>query len=368
MIGTQENQIVALAHLLIEIRKEIGYRLVQSQIRILGFYGVGSHLMTDIIRAGAAYCQQVGFIICPQLLSVYRCLRQIYRQRIAERSLADNTVTIFLIKGWEIERQRSLHTLADSILILVLIFRTFNVSILRIECVPFFREITLWQMLVIERVHPLGQLVHIIRTGDKLSALIIKPVGTVRIMTCRKNGSTVFQCHAHYLGSAVGCNLHLISESRNPEVSGRHQARLAVGAHRLHGFIIRAIHLLAILHKIVSGDSVDRRHTACIETSMTDGGNRWNIRNTGVFAREALVEQSLESTFSVALLIAIEIIPSHLVNHDAHYQFGALNVRNIHLLGSSRAASQKCQRNKTKYLIHFFLQKYCNAFYRCKDI
>ena len=101
---------------------------------------------------------------------------------------------------------------------------------------------------------------------------------------------------------------------------------------------------------------------------MTDGGNRWNIRNTGVFAREALVEQSLESTFTIALLIAIEIIPSHLVNHDAHYQFGALNVRNIHLLGSSRAASQKCQRNKTKYLIHFFLQKYCNAFYRCKDI
>ena len=158
-------------------------------------------------------------------------------------------------------------------------------------------------------------------------------------MTCRKNGSTVFQCHSHYLGSAVGCNLHLISESRNPEVSRRHQARLAVGAHRLHGFIIRAIHLLAILHKIVSGDSVDRRHTACIETSMTNGGNRWNIRNTGVFAREALVEQSLESTFTIAFLIAIEIIPTHLVNHDAHYQFGALNVRNIHLLGSSRAAS-----------------------------
>ncbi len=368
MVGTQENQIISFAHLLIEIRKEIGYRLVQAQISILSLYRMSSHLMTDIIRAGAAYCQQVGFIICTQLLAVYRRLCQINRQRIAERSFADNAVTIFLIKGWKIERQRSLHALADAILILVLIFRTFNVSILRIECVPFFREITLWQMQVVEHVHPLRQLVYIIRTGDKISALIIKPVGTVRIMTCRKNGSTVFQCHSHYLGSAVGCNLHLISESRNPEVSRRHQARLAVGAHRLHGFIIRAIHLLAILHKIVSGDSVDRRHTACIETSMTDGGNRWNIRNTGVFARETLVEQSLESTFTIALLIAIEIIPSHLVNHDAHYQFGALNVRNIHLLGSSRAASQKCQRNKTKYLIHFFLQKYCNAFYRCKDI
>ena len=144
-------------------------------------------------------------------------------------------------------------------------------------------------------------------------------------MTCRKDGSTVFQGHTHHLGSAVGCNLHLIAESGNPEISRRHQARLTVGAHRFHGFIIRAIHLLTILHKIVSGDSVDRRHTTGIETSMTDGCNRWNIRDSGVLAREALVEQSLESTFSIAFLIAIEIIPSHLVNHNAHDQLWALN-------------------------------------------
>ena len=347
MVGTQENQIVTLAHLLIEIRKEIGYRLVQSEISILGFYRMSSHLMTDIIRAGATYSQQVGFIICTQLLSIYRSLRQVYRQRIAERSLADYAVTIFLIKSREIERQRSLHALADSILILILIFRTLYVSILRIERVPFFREITLWQMLVVERIHPLRQLVHIVRTGDKLAALIIKPVGTVRIMTGRKDGSTVFQCHTHHLGSAIGCNLHLVAEGGNPQISRRHQARLAVGTHRFHGFIIRAIHLLAILHEIVSGDSVDGRYTTGIETSMTDGCNRWNIRDSGVFARKSLVEQSIESAFSIALLIAIEIIPSHLVNHNAHYQLGALNVRSIHLLGSSRATSQECQRNKT---------------------
>ena len=202
-------------------------------------------------------------------------------------------------------------------------------------------------MLTVERIHPLGQLVHIIRTGDELAVLIIKPVGAVGIMSCRKDGSTVFQSHTHHLGSAVGCNLHLIAEGGNPEISRRHQARLTVGAHRFHGFIIRAIHLLTILHKIVSSDSVDRRHTTGIETSMTDGCNRWNIRDSGIFARKSLVEQAFESAFSIALLIAIEIIPSHLVNHNAHYQFGALNVRSIHLLGSSRATSQECQRNKT---------------------
>mgnify|MGYP007129807608 CR=1 FL=1 len=51
--------------------------------------------MTDIIRAGAAYCQQVGFIICTQLLAVYRRLCQINRQRIAERSFADNAVILY---------------------------------------------------------------------------------------------------------------------------------------------------------------------------------------------------------------------------------------------------------------------------------
>ena len=51
MVGTQENQIISFAHLLIEIRKEIGYRLVQTQISILGLYRMSSHLMTDIIRA-----------------------------------------------------------------------------------------------------------------------------------------------------------------------------------------------------------------------------------------------------------------------------------------------------------------------------
>ena len=36
--------------------------------------------------------------------------------------------------------------------------------------------------LAVERIHPLGQLVHITRTGDELAALIINPVGTVWIM------------------------------------------------------------------------------------------------------------------------------------------------------------------------------------------
>ena len=58
------EKIVALAHLLIKIRQEIGYRFVQSQIGILDLYGMSSYLMTDIIGAGTAYYYCNTFYRC----------------------------------------------------------------------------------------------------------------------------------------------------------------------------------------------------------------------------------------------------------------------------------------------------------------
>ena len=66
------EKIVALAHLLIKIRQEIGYRFVQSQIGILDLYGMSSYLMTDIIGAGTALLPASRFIISTQLLAIYR--------------------------------------------------------------------------------------------------------------------------------------------------------------------------------------------------------------------------------------------------------------------------------------------------------
>ena len=136
-------------------------------------------------------------------------------------------------------------------------------------------------MLVVERVHPLRQLVYIIKR------LVIKFPLSSSNHRHRSDydlqGMEARSLNATPTTLALPLDAIFISSPRVvTQRFRRHQARLAVGTRRLHGFIIRAIHLLAILHKIVSGDSVDRRHTACIETSMTDGGNRWNIRNTGV--------------------------------------------------------------------------------------
>ena len=57
---------------------------------------------------------------------------------------------------------------------------------------------------------------------------------------------------------------------------------------------------------------------------VSDGRYRRYIGEHGVFARKALAEHSPEASLAISVLIAVEVIPSHLVNHYAHHQFGTL--------------------------------------------
>jgi hypothetical protein len=59
---------------------------------------------------------------------------------------------------------------------------------------------------------------------------------------------------------------------------------------------------------------------------MTTGGYGRCIRNEGVLAGESLVKHSFESPFYfIPVIIAIEIIPAHLIYNDAHNQLRPLN-------------------------------------------
>ncbi len=55
MVGSEEEEVVALAHLLVQVREEVGERLVEAQVAILCLYGIGAHLMPYVVGAGAAY-------------------------------------------------------------------------------------------------------------------------------------------------------------------------------------------------------------------------------------------------------------------------------------------------------------------------
>lgn len=57
---------------------------------------------------------------------------------------------------------------------------------------------------------------------------------------------------------------------------------------------------------------------------VADGSHRRYIGEHGGFARKALAEHSPEASLAISVLIAVEVIPSHLVNHYAHHQFGTI--------------------------------------------
>ena len=166
-------------------------------------------------------------------------------------------------------------------------------------------------------------------------------------MTGREDGSSVFQGHAHHLRAVVGSQTEFIADGSYPQIARRHLARLAVRAHRVYGIISSTVHNLSILHEVISGDSVDRRNGTGPDRRVSDGCNRRDIRNLAVFHAESFAEHSLESAFAVAGVVAIEVIPSHLVDNDAYNELRALR---LSLCDAAEAAEHE---DEFKNLIHF---------------
>ena len=69
---------------------------------------------------------------------------------------------------------------------------------------------------------------------------------------------------------------------------------------------------------------MDGRHRTGENRGMSHAGDRWDVVDHGVLAAVALVEHSFETTLAIQVIVAVEIIPTHLVNNDAHYEFGAV--------------------------------------------
>ena len=84
---------------------------------------------------------------------------------------------------------------------------------------------------------------------------------------------------------------------------------------------------------------MDGRNGTGPDRRVADGCNRRDIRNLAVFYAESFAEHSLESAFAVAGVVAIEIIPSHLVDNDAYNELRALR---LSLCNAAEAAEHKC--------------------------
>ena len=60
---------------------------------------------------------------------------------------------------------------------------------------------------------------------------------------------------------------------------------------------------------------MDSGYTTCVYGAMTDGGVGRDVVDARILAVEAPREEPLEASLDEAGLIAIEIVPGHLVYH-----------------------------------------------------
>ena len=95
-------------------------------------------------------------------------------------------------------------------------------------------------VLLIVFQHPVGQLFHIIGTGDEASRRFVVPVGSVGSMSCGQNGGTVFQRHAHHLSFLVGSHLQLVADGCREEMNGGSLTGFTLCSNRLHAVVLAA--------------------------------------------------------------------------------------------------------------------------------
>ena len=145
--------------------------------------------MTDVIGAGAADGQQISICVSTQVLALDGSLGNIEGEVAAEGCVADDLVAMLLVESSEVERQLCLLAVDDAVLVVVGVGCALLIGVDRVEGFPLLREIFLCQLTLVELVDPLGQFVHIEGAGDESSCLVVEPIGTVGMMSGRKDGS-----------------------------------------------------------------------------------------------------------------------------------------------------------------------------------
>ena len=275
VVGGKEHEILSFAHFFIEEREEISKTLVKVGIDGHILFMVSAIFMPHHVGARKAHGEHVSDVVSAESLTLYGSFGHLFGQAVAQSR----------------EAHRVFGHLADGLVV---------------------------------TLKPFGQLFHIIRTGDEMAVVVVIPESTICSMSGRENGGTVFERNAIYLALEVGGHLQFIADGGGQEPVGRFHATLVVGAHALHLVVFAAINLLSVFHEIVGGNAMDGRHRTGENRGMSHAGDRWDVVDHGVLAAVALVEHSFETTLTIQVIVAVEIIPTHLVNNDAHYEFGAV--------------------------------------------
>ena len=109
------------------------------------------------------------------------------------------------------------------------------------------------------------------------------------------------------------------------QVHRRHLSlRLIVGTHRHHRAVRTAIHLPVVHVEIIATDAVKGRCRTRIDAGMSDCRDRRHIVDQTVIVAVTFVNEATETTLAKLLIIARQIVPAHLVHHNAYHQLRTL--------------------------------------------
>lgn len=76
---------------------------------------------------------------------------------------------------------------------------------------------------------------------------------------------------------------------------------------------------------------------------VTDSRHSGNVVDVGIVIGKSFFQHSLESTFSIAVIIPVQIICPHLVNHNSHDELGSWHT--VSILCMKLVPHEKDKRN-----------------------
>ena len=328
VVGSEDEEVAVTTEAPVEVAEEVSEILVQTEVGILSLDSESTVAVPHVVGSRVAHSEEVRLISTrAEALPFDSSLSHLEGQRIPHRRGADDTRALDLRQLSRVERECSgeLAVLIPGLLVGHSVGRALTIGIDRIERIPAILEELSDTTTSVELLHPLRQVLHIVGAGDEVARLVVQPVSTVSRVACGKDGGAVLDSYADGLRAEVRSDTQLIGDGRREEIAGRHLPADAVGyTYRAYRRVLRAVDGVAILEEVIPCDTVDRGDTTGVDGAVPDSGIGGDVVDAGILAVEALREEALEATFDEASLIAIEVVPRHLVDHHRDDDAGAV--------------------------------------------
>ena len=206
---------------------------------------------------------------------------------------------------------------------------------------------------IIETLHPCGNVIHVIGAGHPIARLGIIPVSGICSVSGRQDGTPVLDGDPDDLRPEIRRHAQLVGDGGRPQVAGRHRLRFRRSSNGRDGGIFHTIDGTAKgpLIPIVSHDPVDGGGGAGINGCVTGCGDRLRIWDESVLTSEPFAEHPLQSTLAISMLEAVEIIPSHLIDHNSNDQLWTSGLASGRLQ-PCKGCDQEQQGNRKSRNIH----------------